>query len=148
MKMLAISDQIIDRLYTSSVRETYPDIDMILSCGDLPYEYLEFLVSIYDLPLLYVPGNHDPEYNLQDPRARAHGCDNIDGQAMWLKGLYFIGLGGRIQYQYNTPKQYTQLGMYQRVFRMLPALFWKKIRLGRNPDVLLTHSPPRRHPRR
>jgi uncharacterized protein len=142
MKVLAISDQIIDRLYSTSVPETYPDIEMILSCGDLPYEYLEFLVSIYNIPLLYVPGNHDPGYNLHDPRARAHGCENLDTTSLVLKDFFFVGLGGSVQYQPGTPNQYTQWGMYLRVYNMLPGLLWRKIRLGRGPDVLLTHSPP------
>jgi Icc-related predicted phosphoesterase len=142
MKILAISDQIIDRLYSTSVTKAYPDIDAIVSCGDLPYEYLEFLVSIYNLPLLYVPGNHDPAYNLHNPRARAHGCENIDQQGLLLKRLFFAGLGGSIQYQLNTPNQYTQFGMYLRVYNMLPGLLWKKIRFQRGLDVLVTHSPP------
>lgn len=142
MKVLAISDQIIDRLYSTSVRDTYPDIQVILSCGDLPYEYLEFLVSIYNVPLLYVPGNHDPEYNERDPRSRAHGCENIDGTHLFLKGFFFAGLGGSVQYQAGTPNQYTQEAMFLRVYRMLPSLIWQKIRYKRSLDVLLTHSPP------
>jgi Icc-related predicted phosphoesterase len=142
MKILAISDQIIDRIYSISVRETYPDVQAILSCGDLPYEYLEFLVSIYNVPLLYVPGNHDPEYTLHDARSRAHGCENIDGSTLFLKGLFFAGLGGSVQYQPGTPNQYTQQAMFLRVYRMLPALAWQKIRYRRTLDVLLTHSPP------
>lgn len=142
MKVLAISDQIIDRLYSTSVRETYPDIDLILSCGDLPYEYLEFLVSVFNIPLVYVPGNHDPEYNTFDPRARAQGCENIDGKSFFFKDILFAGLGGSIQYLVGTPNQYTQLGMYQRVYKMLPGLWWHRLRLGRPPDVFLTHSPP------
>jgi uncharacterized protein len=142
MKILAISDQIVERLYTTSVKETYPDIDVIISCGDLPYEYLEFLVSIYNIPLIYVPGNHDPAYNTHDPRARAHGCENIDQKSLFLKGLFFAGLGGSVQYQLNTPNQHTQFGMYLRVYNMLPGLLWNRIRFQRRLDVLLTHSPP------
>jgi Icc-related predicted phosphoesterase len=142
MKILAISDQIIDRIYSTSVRETYPDVTLILSCGDLPYEYLEFLVSVYNVPLLYVPGNHDPEYNLNDPRTSAHGCENIDGESLMMKGLFFAGLGGSIEYQPGTPNQYTQLAMYRRVYQMLPSLLWNRMRYRRRLDVLLTHSPP------
>ena len=49
MKILAVSDEVIDRLYSASVRETYPEVRMIFGCGDLPYSYLEFLVSVYDM---------------------------------------------------------------------------------------------------
>jgi uncharacterized protein len=142
MKILAISDQIIDRLYSTSVNDTYPDIDVIVGCGDLPYEYLEFLVSVYNIPLLYVPGNHDPAYNTHDSRAWAHGCENLDQQSVLMKGLFFAGLGGSIQYQLNTPNQYTQLGMYRRVYQMLPGLLWNQLRFQRKLDILITHSPP------
>ena len=33
--------------------------DLVIGCGDLPFDYLEYLVSRLDVPLLYVPGNHD-----------------------------------------------------------------------------------------
>lgn len=142
MKILAISDQIIDRLYSTSVTETYPDIDVIISCGDLSYEYLEFLVSVFNLPLLYVPGNHDPAYNSHNPQSWAHGCENIDARSLQLKGLFLAGLGGSIQYQLGTPNQYTQWGMYLRVYNLLPGLIWNKISHRRRLDVLVTHSPP------
>jgi len=33
----------------------------VLSCGDLPPYYLEFLVTVLDVPLFDVRGNHDHE---------------------------------------------------------------------------------------
>ena len=91
MKILAVSDQVIDRLYAGSVSQAYPDIQMIIGCGDLPYPYLEFLLSIYNKPLFYVPGNHDPEYG-QHPHSRVAGGDNVDGEVVYYKGLLIAGL--------------------------------------------------------
>jgi predicted phosphodiesterase len=108
LKILAISDMVVDRLYSAQVAERFRDIEMILSCGDLPYEYLEFLVTSMNVPLMYVPGNHDPAYDEQIPTARAHGCDCLDGKVKLVKGLNIAGMGGSIRYRPGTPNQYTQ----------------------------------------
>jgi len=44
--------------------DRFGDVELVLSCGDLPYYYLEYIVSMLNVPLLYVHGNHDapPEY--------------------------------------------------------------------------------------
>ncbi|GAB4493771.1 MAG: metallophosphoesterase [Anaerolineales bacterium] len=141
MKILAVSDQIIERLFTPAVREAYPDVRLLVSCGDLPYEYLEFLVSIYNVPLLYVPGNHDPEYDAHDPRSQAQGCDNLDGRLRLVRGLRVAGLGGSVLYQPASPNQYSQQEFYLRVFRLLPRLMWLRLR-GHPLDLFIAHSPP------
>jgi len=141
MKILAVSDQIIERLFTPAVREAYPDVRLLVSCGDLPYEYLEFLVSLYNVPLMYVPGNHDPAYDLHDLRSQAQGCDNLDGRVGLVRGLRVAGLGGSVLYQPGSPNQYTQQEFYLRVFHLLPRLTWMRL-LGRPLDLFVAHSPP------
>ena len=59
MKIMAVSDQVLDFLYSSKVWHSFPDIDLIVGCGDLPFYYLDFLASALDAPLIYVRGNHD-----------------------------------------------------------------------------------------
>ncbi len=141
MKILAVSDEVIDRLYSTSVRDTYPHVRMLLGCGDLPYSYLEFLVSVYNVPLFYVPGNHDPEFGPQ-PRTRAEGGTNLDGNVVFNQGLLMAGLGGSIMYHPGGANQYTQMGMYWRVYELLPKIIIKSILVRRPLDILLTHSPP------
>lgn len=141
MKILAVSDQIIERLYSSSVKETYPDISMIIGCGDLSYHYLEFLTTVYNIPLFYVPGNHDPAYS-NKANARVAGGDNLDGEIIYSKGLLLSGLGGSIRYQRHTPNQYSQSEMYRRVWRLLPKLFIQRLRYRRRLDIFIAHSPP------
>jgi uncharacterized RDD family membrane protein YckC len=34
--------------------------DLVVSCGDLPWDDLERIVDVANVPLVYVPGNHDP----------------------------------------------------------------------------------------
>lgn len=141
MKILAVSDQIIDRLYTSSVSETHPDIQMIIGCGDLPYPYLEFLVSIYNMPLFYVPGNHDPQHGHRSS-TRVAGGDSVDGDVVYSRKLLIAGLGGSIRYQHHTPNQYSQREMYLRVWNLLPKIILLKSRYRRPLDIFIAHSPP------
>jgi uncharacterized protein len=142
VKILAVSDTIVDRLYSSRLKDYFSDVDLILGCGDLPYEYLEFLVSSLDVPLLYVPGNHDPEYNERNLAARAEGCDNLDRRIEQVKGLTVAGLGGSIRYKQGA-NQYSQSEMYRRIYSFLPSLLWNRVRTGHNLDLFIAHSPPR-----
>jgi Icc-related predicted phosphoesterase len=143
LKILAVSDVVVDRLYSASIAEHFPGIEMILGCGDLPYEYLEFLVSVLNVPLLYVPGNHDPQYNTHNQAARADGCDLLDLRVAQVKGLNLAGLGGSIRYKPVPPNQYTQAEMYLRLVSLLPGLLRQRFQTGGNLDILIAHSPPR-----
>lgn len=143
MKILAVSDQVDERIYTPRAREYFDNVALVLGCGDLPYEYLEFLVSALNKPLLYVPGNHDPLYDPRSTAHRAEGCTFLDGRVARLKGLSIAGLGGSIRYHPQRVNQYTQAQMYLRLARLAPALLWDRLRRGRPLDILIAHSPPR-----
>ena len=142
MKILAVSDVVDDRLYTSSTKRNFPAVDLLLGCGDLPYEYLEFLVSTFNVPLLYVPGNHDPCYNPSNPMSRADGCENIDRQVTRVKGLTIAGLGGSLLYKPSAINQYSQFQMWRRVVSLTPALLGSHLRRGKKLDLMVAHSPP------
>ncbi|MEW5829648.1 MAG: metallophosphoesterase [Chloroflexota bacterium] len=142
MKILAVSDQVIDSLYNPAIRDNFHDIDLLIGCGDLPYNYLEFFVSILNAPLLYVPGNHDPKYNPDNPATIAEGCTNIDLKLVRVKGLTLAGAGGSIRYQPEGVNQYSQAGMSLRLASLAPRLAWNKLVKRKPLDVLVTHSPP------
>ena len=142
MKILAVSDVVIDRLYSVQIADYFHKVDMVLGCGDLPYDYLEFLVSALNVPLLYVPGNHDPQFNKRNPAAQAEGCDLLDQRVIRVKGLSLAGLGGSIRYKPGPPNQYTQAEMYIRIVSFLPRLVKQRIHTGGNLDIMIAHSPP------
>jgi uncharacterized protein len=142
VKILAVSDVVDERLYSPTLGENIPSVDLLLGCGDLPYEYLEFLVSIFNVPLLYVPGNHDPEYDKSNLKARAEGCENIDRQVVRVKGLQISGLGGSILYKPAAINQYTQFQMWRRAAGLAPALLWSRFRRKQPLDIMIAHSPP------
>ena len=143
MKILAVSDEAVDRLYTPQITRNFSSVEMILGCGDLPYEYLEFLVTALNVPLLYVPGNHDPEYSENNSASHAEGCILLDNRLIQIKGLRLAGLGGSLRYKPGYPNQFTQSAMYGRVISRLPGLLWNRFLTGRVLDIMIAHSPPR-----
>lgn len=151
MKLLALSDEVVDFLYSPAIRERYGDVDLIVGCGDLPFYYLEFIVTMLNAPLYYVPGNHDkPQQYLNDGRIirRAEGCEPIDGRAVrWRcpgrRPVLLAGLGGSLRYNNDAAHQYTQGEMAARARGLAPPLVWNRLRFGRALDILITHAPPR-----
>ena len=141
VKILAVSDQAVERLYSLASNGHFNDVNLILGCGDLPYTYLEYLMTVLKKPLMYVPGNHDPEYG-NDPRTRAEGGENLDARTIFHRGILLAGLGGSVRYRPDGVNQYTQVEIYLRAARLLPALLVNRVRYGRSLDILITHSPP------
>jgi len=142
MKILAVTDEIVERIYSLASSGHFADVELVLSCGDLSYTYLEYLVTVLSVPLCYVPGNHDPIYDPSWDNSRAEGCKNIDGRVVRVRGLSLAGLGGSPRYRPEGVNQYTQFEMTRRVIRLLPSLLWNRLRYGRALDILVTHSPP------
>ncbi len=130
MKLLLISDEE-DRYLWDYYRPGHLDgIDLILSAGDLKANYLSFLVTMANRPLLYVHGNHDGDYDRSPPE----GCDCIDDRLVVVNGLRILGLGGCRRYS-GGPYQYTERQMRRRILRLQPKLW----RAG-GVDLVLTHA--------
>jgi Icc-related predicted phosphoesterase len=144
VKILAVSDQVVKNIYSEHIRERFGDVDMVLSCGDLPYSYLEYIASMLNVPCFFVHGNHDqPEHQL-DGRVLVEpgGWTDLDGKVVQAKGLILAGLEGSIRYKPDGDFQYTEGQMASKIWRMLPALYVSRLRYGRYLDVLVTHAPP------
>lgn len=133
MKILAVADEESPYLWDYYQPGRLDGIDLIVSCGDLKQEYLEFLVTMGSAPLLYVPGNHDKGYIHYPPE----GCECIDDRLIEINGLRIAGLGGCIRYNLGV-YQYTDAEMNRRV-RSLKH----RIRRAGGVDVIITHAPPR-----
>ncbi len=91
---MVFADQKSKLLYDYYDPERMKDIDLIISCGDLPQEYLSFFVTLCNVPLLYVRGNHDKSYDANPPE----GCTCIEDDIYVYKGIRILGLGGSMQY--------------------------------------------------
>lgn len=142
MKILAVSDQVVERVYSLAPAGQFKDVELILGCGDLPYSYLEYLVTMIAKPMCYVPGNHDPEFNPNDTRSKADGGFNVDLKTVEFKNILIAGFGGSIRYRPDGVNQYTQTNAYVRAMQLLPKFLFNRIRYKRALDILISHSPP------
>src|SRR4029453_3111540 len=59
VRILAVSDEVERAFDFDDNRSTLTPIEAILGAGDLKPEYLDFLANAFNVPLLYVLGNHD-----------------------------------------------------------------------------------------
>jgi len=144
VKILAVSDQVVETIYSSRIRERFGDVDMVLSCGDLPYSYLEYIVSMLNVPCFFVHGNHDkPEY-LADGRTltKPGGWFNLDERTITIKNVLLGGLEGSMRYKPGAPFQYTESEMTYKAWKLVPALLANRVLHGRYLDILITHAPP------
>lgn len=59
MKILCVSDQIDPLVYSTGAKERFSDIDLILCAGDLPSDYIDFIVSTLNKQTYFIFGNHN-----------------------------------------------------------------------------------------
>ena len=145
MKVLAVSDKVLDRLYIPDVAQKHPDVKLLIGCGDLPFYYLDFLISSFNVPLYYVRGNHDDgKQYTSDGRTRPEVPGGIDlhKKTAVHNDLLLAGLEGSMRYHPNRPHMYTNGEMQRHIARLVPRLLKNKLKYGRYLDVLITHSPP------
>jgi Icc-related predicted phosphoesterase len=130
--VLAIADEVSRTLYDAFDRERWRSVDLIVSCGDVPPEYLDFLVTSLDVPLFYVRGNHDGAF----PASHYAGCENVHGRIVRAGEIRIAGFEGSRNYNHGAV-QYSEREMRFTMERMrLQAL-----RTG-PPDIIVTHAPP------
>lgn len=115
------------------VLKEFGQVDFLVSCGDLPPEYLSRLSHRFNAPLYYVKGNHDIRYAQSPPT----GCVNAHARLIKHKNLSILGLEGSHWYN-GGPNQYTEQQMRSIVRRLRLRLFFNQ-----GVDIILTHSPPR-----
>lgn len=134
MKILVIADEPSKYYWDFYKKGRLDDIDLIISAGDLPSEYLSFLVTFAKCPLLYVTGNHDTKYIKNPPE----GCICIDDKVYVHEGIRIFGLGGSMRYNPYAEYQYTENEMRARLIKDSPKILRRK-----GIDIFVTHAPAR-----
>lgn len=152
MKILVVSDHELRELWDywdTAGRKRTEGVSLILSAGDVRPEYLEFLVTMLNVPCLYVRGNHDGLYDEKPPM----GCINIDGKVAEItvqdrtadagaeakdsgdaagltqasdtgaRTLRIAGLGGSMRYRKGTD-MYTEREMRNRMRKLLRRILF------------------------
>lgn len=138
MKLLCVSDTVMQPLENAAnLRRRYHDVDALVSCGDMPSAYLDFISTILGKPLLYVRGNHDEMYDDTPP-----GGTDLHNQIIEFGNLTMVGIEGSIKYNRGVI-QFTQMEMHTLVIKLAVRLkYWQMVN-GRGIDLLVTHSPAR-----
>jgi hypothetical protein len=122
-------------------------------------EYLDFIVSSLNKPLLFVFGNHHlEEFRLYHrtgalastgthlplkplPPEACHGTTYVGFKVHREGNLLVAGVSGSIRYNAGL-SQYTERQMLFKLLKMLPRLLVNKLKYGRFVDIFLTHAPP------
>ena len=131
MNILVIADTECKSLWDYYRPGCLNDIDLIVSCGDLDANYLEFLVTMGHAPVYYVPGNHDSAYKKHPPE----GCECLDGTILTFQGVRLLGFGGSMRYKPGD-NLYTEAEMRRRLRRARRDIYG----FG-GFDILVTHAP-------
>ncbi|MBN2554134.1 MAG: metallophosphoesterase [Spirochaetales bacterium] len=158
MKILCISDHVDPLVYSPSIKQRFADVELVLSAGDLPMSYYDFIMSTLNKPLLFVFGNHNLRYmplftgradSVPRSRFSTHGYDgwlptgavHIGSRVRREKSVLVAGLGGSLWYN-GGENQFREFQIALRIVKLLPRLLYNKLRFGRYLDILLTHAPP------
>jgi len=145
MNLLAVSDIESSLIYSSHIKQRFHDIDLAISCGDLSYYYLEYIISTLDIPLYFVRGNHAKkiEYGCTSTRHAPWGAVELHQQVIRdpKTQLLLAGIEGCLRYNRGN-YQYSQQQMWRMVLKLVPQLLLNKARYGRYLDIFVTHAPP------
>lgn len=140
MKILLLADREEKKLWgdwSESLKERLSEVELILSAGDLDPDYLEFIVTMLNRPLVYVRGNHDSKYDVKPPE----GCIDADGRIVEVQGLRIMGLGGSMRYKPGASNMYTEAEMQRRIRSLYRRRIRSILKGGKDFDILLTHAP-------
>lgn len=172
MKILCVSDYVDPLIYNQNVKEVFSDIDLILCAGDLPMDYVDFIVTVFNLPTYFVFGNHNlKEFHYYHREARAtpsskmvheyadtshaHGATYLgfktfEDARFKIKNpkngkytpLLIAGCSGSMKYNKGL-NQYSDFQMKLKLLKLAPKLIKNKIKYGRYLDIFMTHASPR-----
>jgi Icc-related predicted phosphoesterase len=168
MNILAVAD-IPSRLLEAQILrtpESLKGLDVIISCGDLEKEYLEFLVDGINRELFFVFGNHQGGWDLDEDidlspgekmlakarhlqqkiAKRIAGIKELHGRVVPFHDYLMVGFGGSMWYN-GGENQYTEKEMSRvvsAVTRKVNLLRLSDRLLGRPAKevIVITHAPP------
>lgn len=156
MKILCVADETDPLVYSPSCKRIFGDCEFVISAGDLPLRYYDYIMTIMGKDLYYVYGNHNleqfkenvlkvqtPSHNPFNSNFAYHfGGNLIEGKCIYDKrsDLIIMGLGGSMLYN-NGLSQYSEKQMKWRINKLIPRLLFNKQKYGRYVDILVTHAP-------
>src|SRR5215213_8212403 len=127
VRILAICDEVDARLYGPGLAERRGQFDLLLSCGDIPPYYIDYVASTLCIPTFGVHGNHDGSLARahargQDDDESSHtdwGMGELHGRIVEEQGLLIGGFDGCLRYNRGS-YQYSEEGMRWQIAQMIP----------------------------
>jgi uncharacterized protein len=139
IRLLAVSDAKEPALEYAANRDSIGSLDGIIGCGDLDPAWLTFLADAFNVPLVYVRGNHDRGGEWEERPLRVPASMEA-GRVDRVAGIAIVGLGWP--------------GLRDAGNRRRPWLAWRqagaiarralrnRIIGRREPFIVISHVPP------
>jgi Icc-related predicted phosphoesterase len=116
-------------------------VDLVILAGDITHfgpaklgEDILNEISSYDVPVMAIPGNCDPEsIHGEIERSRAI---NIHARSAVVKDVGICGFGGSNPTPFNTPLEFEEVEIYDEAKKAMEGIKNHKITL------FVTHAPP------
>jgi uncharacterized protein len=147
MELLCVSDWIDPLIYSERMKYRMENVDIIISCGDVSTNYLDFIMSELNKPLFLVVGNHVGRSKIKktflgSPKLEVPQCfNNLHLKVFKYKGVLLTGFQGCVWYN-GGPFQYKQWEVYLRMLKIVPRLIYNKIVHKRFIDIFVSHAAP------
>jgi Icc-related predicted phosphoesterase len=145
--ILAVTDETDPRIHSATLRERLGHVAFVVSCGDLPASYIEFIADALNRPVYYVLGNHAEELTRRCAGKACHpaGAVDIGGKVVQdpETGIILAGFPGCPRYSESDPAQFSEWEIGLMATKMTPRLQLNRLRHGRALDILVSHAPPR-----
>ena len=146
VRALVIADEEAN-LHVQALRDLAPDL--VLCAGDLPWDYIEYVASASTCPVVFVPGNHDPEIERSRRAATAlHRAGHAVRRSATPRRDQRRPAGRRGRRPaHRRPRRVRALQAGAAPVHPAPVprrarRLLRRARRGGPVDVLLTHAPP------
>jgi hypothetical protein len=140
IRLLAVSDAVDPALEHAVNREQLGRLDAIVGCGDLEPTYLGFLGDAFEVPVVYVRGNHDRGRRWSDTVRRAP--EHLEsGRLVELLGLTLAPFEWPGLHKDRVLRD--EWSAWLDVLRASRSLIARRIRGRVEPILVVSHAPPR-----
>ena len=141
IRWLAVSDDEEPAFDEAVNRDDLGALDAIVGAGDLPPDYLGFLADAFNVPLVYIRGNHDQGGRWEGTVAIAASEALPSGSIETLDGLPLLALEWpSVRHRDNLRHEPTAT---LDVARLVADLAVRRLTGRSAPVVVLSHAPPR-----
>ena len=88
--ILCVADETDPLVYSPSSKRLFGDCDIVISAGDLPLRYYDFIMTIMGKQLFYVYGNHNLEQFKESMLKVSPASQVIGNRSGGLRNLYHV----------------------------------------------------------